>query len=225
MANIDVFFDWFYSAFADKETFEQKANELHEEVCNTTGGWASPGKIEILHNALLCMDDNEQYLEIGSYTGRSLAGALRLNTKLAQVIDPFDLFLPDGVDIHNAWKETISKFNVDDRVTLHKTFAHTFNEELPSIGVCYFDGDHDSGHTYEALKKFEKHLSDRAIVIVDDYYLFGGYAQKPYPGYSVVIDNPVEVETNRWIDETPEAQLIALLPWENCSALIRYERN
>ena len=169
------------------------------------------------------MSDPEQYLEIGSYVGRSLVGALKYNNKRAQVIDPFELFLPDGLAIYDTWERTIQAHGVADRVTLHKTLCQSFDGVLPPIGVFYYDGDHDSGHTYEGLKRFERYLSHEAIIIVDDYNIFGGHGQRAYSGHEVVIDRPVKVDVDRWLAENKHAQLIDIMPWENQSAVISWK--
>jgi predicted O-methyltransferase YrrM len=221
MARVNDFLDWFCSNTISD--LEQEAQRF-QEVVSKTDGWASCGKLLVLNQAVSYLEDGEQYLEIGSYCGRSIAGTLLGNNAQAQVIDPFELFLPDGLSIYSRWHKAITDFGVADRVKLHKTLSANFHEQLPPIGVAYFDGDHDSGHTYESLKQFEPYLADKAIVICDDYFLFGGYHQKPFPGHQVVVQHPVQVDVERWLLETPSATLICLLPWEQSSALIRYER-
>lgn len=223
MVNIDKFFSWFDQSTRDIQKFEAESRLMYQEICEQTHGWASAMKCNILHNALLCLENDEQYLEIGSYTGRSLVGALINNDKLAQVIDPFELFLPDGFQIYTHWKNTIDKYALANRVTLHKALCHQFDKQLPPIGVYYYDGDHDSGHTYEGLKKFERCLTDKAIIVVDDYRIFGGHGQRPYPGHQVIIDLPVKHDVDRWLSENKCATLVAITPWENHSAIIRYE--
>lgn len=226
MAKINQFFDWYEQHVRDRLKFEEESRPIYQQLCEQTHGWASAMKCNVLHNALLAMDDHEQYLEIGSYTGRSLVGALLHNDKLAQVIDPFELFLPDGLAIYKNWFDTIHKYGVANRVTLHKKLCHDFNTNfLPPIGVYYYDGDHDSGHTYEGLKRFENVISRNAIVLVDDYKIFGGHGQRSFPGHQYVTQNPVQVDVDRWLQETPHAKLIDIMPWENHTAVIRYEAN
>jgi hypothetical protein len=222
--NTDTFIDWLSSRMSDVSGFEWASEVLFDHICDRTSGWASPCKLAILNYALSLLGDGEEYLEIGSYTGRSIVGALTGNNKLAQVIDPFELFLPDGAFIYTEWLKTVTDFDVFNRITLHKTLCQNFDGDLPPIGVYYYDGDHDSGHTYEGLKKFEKYLADKALIIVDDYSIYGGPAQRPYPGHRMINQNPVEVDVHRWLDETPNAILINILPWENRSAVISYER-
>lgn len=222
MANTKKFAEWLSNY--NKEELTKHAVEKYQHIAESTHGWASAQKMYILHHALMCMDDDEQYLEIGTYTGRSLVGSLINNDKLAHVIDPFELFLPDGLVIFNHWTETVEKYGVRNRITLHKSLCQNFNDDLPKIGVCYFDGDHDSGHTYEALKKFEKYLADDAIVICDDYKLFGGSIQKPYPGHKYILDFPVKHDVDRWLNENPRYKMIDILGWENHSAVIIYRR-
>ncbi len=226
MANIDLFASWLHAVMHDIQALETEAANRHSKICNSTAGWASPSKMHILDIALRLMAPGEEYLEIGSYTGRSITGALHLNDKRAQVIDPFGLFLPDGDFIQGEWEKTVKAFGVRDRITLHKTLCHNFQAALPPIGVFYYDGDHDSGHTYEGLKRFEQYLSPQAIIIVDDYMIYGGHAQRAYPDHETIIANPVQIDVDRWLIETADrTKLISVLPWENQSAVILYERN
>lgn len=222
---ISEFCNWLFSSVSDQQAFEEESHRLYRPVLENTKGWASAQKIHILNKALSFMEEGEQYLEIGSYCGRSLVGALDNNDSLAQVIDPFELFLPDGLVIYGHWQEAVSRFGCGDRITLHKALCNEFTGDLPPIGVFYYDGDHDSGHTYEGLKRFEDRLTDNAIIIVDDYSILGGYGQTPYPGHRMDPHRPVQTDTDRWVNENPFAELIAILPWEQESAVIRYERN
>jgi len=174
------------------------------------------------------LNQDEQYLEIGTYCGKSLVAALYKNYAKAQVIEPFEKHLPDGVHIRSKWVENISRFGLgsENRVTLHNEKCEQFDGDLPEIGVFYYDGNHDSGHTYEALKKYEKYLADNAIIIVDDYYIGGGDAQTPYPGYDVVDGHPVKVDTDRWVSENQDkARIVWIMPCENHQAVILYRRN
>lgn len=172
MARVDQFKDW-YKAYRGSSSWQLAGSEEDQaewnEYIKNTGGWCSAGTLRLLNYAVShCLLDDEQYLEIGTYCGRSLCGALRNNDVLAQVIDPFDLFLPDGKRIREAWEIAINRFDVHDRVTLHRAFAEQFDGDLPKIGVYYYDGSHEVSDSYKNLVLFERFLADEAIVIVDD---------------------------------------------------------
>jgi hypothetical protein len=227
MAKTAEFFDWFHKAFADRESFDEYAKFAFCDVFENTGGWASLGKLYVLHTAMTHLDreTKEEYLEIGTYCGRSLIGALWHNDARAQVIDPFELFLPDGERIYKGWKKAIDSYNIGERITLHKVLCQDFEGNLPPIGVFYYDGNHDSGHTYEGLKRFVSYLADKAIILIDDYMIPGGNAQSVFPGYNLDVSTPVKTDVDKWLSENPDATLEAILPWEHQTALIRYERN
>jgi predicted O-methyltransferase YrrM len=221
MKRLDEFFVWLDQGF---DSIAEQAETRYRNLAESTAGWASPGKMLILNTAIQMMDPDEEYLEIGSYVGRSLIGALEGHDRRAQVIDPYDLFLPDGIHIFEQWDRNTREFGVQDRVTLHKQFSEQFSKSLPPIGVAYFDGDHDSGFTYETLKNMEHYLSDQCLIICDDYLIDIG-TPRSYPGHPVNAPHPVKVDVDNWVAECPHAEFVCQLPWENVSAVIRYERN
>ena len=206
------------------EAMKPRFAREHEEV----GGWCPYGSMGVLNYGLThCLEpsENEHYLEIGSYVGRSLCGALQGNVALAHVIDPFEFFLPDGLKIRESWERNIKAFGVMDRVTLHKILCQNFADELPPIGFYFYDGDHDSGHTYEGLKKFMPFLADRAIIGVDDYKIYGGHQQNPFPGHAYDINYPVESDCDRWAKENSDTVTrIGYTPWLNGQVWYEYRR-
>lgn len=217
MCKIDKFFQWLQTT-PDVSAFQTQID--------TVAGWGPSELLAALNFAnTYCLEANEEYLEIGTYCGRSLAGALQGNACVANVIDPFDKHMPDGDYIFSLFQDTIKRYEIGDRVKVHKMFCHEFDASLNSIGVFMYDGDHDSGHTYEGLKRFEKYLSKEAIIIVDDYYIFGGDGQKAYPGHAIVREQPVKVDTDRWIEENKDKIVFTkITPWSNRQMIIGYRR-
>jgi predicted O-methyltransferase YrrM len=155
----------FFNKWRNEEFFAPR-DWSHLSLIN---GWTDPRALTMLNIAVSeFMEDNEQYLEIGTYCGKSVCAALWANDKRAQVIDAFSLVMPDGDAIEDAWRRNVSEQGVAGRTTLHKTFSQSFKRELPPIGVYYYDGSHEWGMTYRGLVDFEQFLADRAIIIVDD---------------------------------------------------------
>lgn len=192
-------------------------------------GWCNPQQGAVLNHAVsCCLEEDESYLEIGSFCGKSLVAALANNEAKAYVIDPQNLVVSDS-DTESAWNQTVDAYGVRNRVTLYRTLSQYFNEYLPPIGVFYVDGDHDAGHTYECLVKFAPYLTDRAIIIVDDYNLHmdtsitGPYEQKPYPGYSKS-STPVKEDVDQWLNDTKGTDLLSVSPWHTSQAYILFER-
>jgi len=221
MTDTSGFTSWFASEFPDKETFEANF-ETFASIQDATHGWAAKGLMYVLNRALSFMDDNEDYLEIGTYGGRSVIAALKDNNRIAHVIDPF---MVTGEAVRPSWFAQTKAFGIRDRICLHEVLAEEFDAELPPIGVFFYDGNHDSGHTYEALKKFEPFLADRAIIIVDDFGIHGGNNQTAYPGHRIS-PKPVTTDTERWLTENRDkATLFTVTPWSYEQAIITYERN
>lgn len=221
MANVQDFQQWFTSHYCDKEGFAKSSREF-QCVQDATRGWAANGLMYILNAASSFLDDDEEYLEIGTYGGRSLIAALRDNDRRAQVIDPFVNTAPQ---VRVGWEQAIDQFGMRDRVTLHEAFAEQFSDDLPKIGLFFYDGNHDSGHTYEGLKRFEPFLSDKAIIIVDDYMITATPIQDTFPGHHAQ-PYPVQSDTDRWLRENQQtAKLLTVTPWTFQQAIICYERN
>ena len=152
--------DWNWGDATDKERWS------HLDLIN---GWTDPGALTMLNTIVRdFFQPGDNYLEIGTYCGKSLCGALQDNQGEAQVIDPFGLVLPDGDAIEAAWRRNVAAQGVNDRVQLHRSTSQSFAGKLPLIGLYYYDGSHEVGDTYHGLTTFEHHLSDRAIIIVDD---------------------------------------------------------
>lgn len=188
------------------------------------GGWCVPQTMFLLNVAISFLEEDEYYLEIGSYCGKSVIAALDDNSRPAIVIEAFEKHLPDGANIRRIWNENVNKFGIRDRILLINEDCNQFEGWLPPIGLFYFDGNHDSGYTYEGLKRFEKYLSDQAIIIVDDYNIVGGTEQKIYPGYSIA-EYPVKTDVNNWIQNNSKAKLIHITDWLNGQAIITYDRS
>ncbi len=67
-------------------------------------------------------------------------------------------------------------------------------------------------------------LSDRAIIIADDYVIPGGNKQECYEGYDPH-PFPVQNDVDRWLSENKEeAELMYITPWSWKQAVILYER-
>ena len=127
MANIGKFIDYIETinhAQSCGMIFESEFNDPKYEKIN---GWCAPETMRILNYAVSeCLEEKEQYLEIGSYCGKSLIAALSGNDKKAQVIEAFELHLPDGKYIKSLWNKNIDEFGVRDRITLYEADANHF---------------------------------------------------------------------------------------------------
>lgn len=187
-------------------------------------GWCPVELMTVLNDVVTRMPNGEQYLEIGTFCGRSLAAALKGNQARAIVIDPLDLWTQNGF-IWEIFAKTLANFGLNSRVTLYQEKSETFSEDLPKIGVFFYDGSHDSGHTYESLNKYLPFLADKSTIIVDDYNIFGGEGQVVYPGHELDLNIPVKIDTERWIREHKDIIFaVTYTNWLNGQAIIHIKK-
>ncbi len=220
MADINRFADYFYDEILGNKEFEKKAGVKFARIDSSVGGWSCPAILQMLNFANTCLEVDEEYLEIGTYCGKSLAGALFTNEVRAQVIDNFW----EGEKLESVWNDTLNRFNLRQRISFYKTNAEKWEGSMPRIGVFFYDGCHDSGHTYEALKKYKQYLADRAIVIVDDYFIYGGNQQLVFPGHALDIERPVKTDVDRFCKEDKEFNLLGFTVWGQQQAVLTFDR-
>ncbi|MCI0560216.1 MAG: class I SAM-dependent methyltransferase [Nitrososphaera sp.] len=185
-------------------------------------GWAAAGLMYVLNHAIThCLASDESYLEIGTYAGRSLIGGLKDNAATAHVIDNFW----DSPTLRSTFEDNLRLFGVRDRVTLHAVDAESFDAVLPKIGVFLYDANHDRGYTHFNLKRFERYLSDEAIVIVDDLKIEAGVGHKCMNGYSMQSRHPVLDDVQQWCAENQYSVTpLAMTPWTFGQAIMLYRR-
>lgn len=185
-------------------------------------GWAAVGLMHILNYAITnCLASDESYLEIGTYAGRSLISGLKDNTATAHVIDNFW----DSSTLKSTFESNLRLFGLNDRVTLHAVDAESFDLALPKIGVFLYDANHDRGYTHFNLGRFEKYLSDEAIIIVDDIKIEAGVGHKCMDGYCMQSKYPVLDDVQQWCAENQYSVTpLAMTPWTFGQAIMLYRR-
>lgn len=144
---------------------------LGEESVMTT-----PSVMHLLNRACLALEDDETYLEIGTYRGSTLIGALLDNDAKAVVIDDRSEPLhSDGRIDSEEWRRFVRLFYMQSRISLHEMryqefFERCRAESSPKIGVAFLDGfNQDHKETYAMLELITPYLADNAVVIMDDY--------------------------------------------------------
>jgi len=206
------------------KAIEQAPLGLKFVLPDEVAGWCPIELGSVLGTLLLSGD--RKYLEVGTFCGRSLIYALRTNKNTkAYVIDP----LLDSMKVANSnvwlhWSKNVVDYEIKDQITLYRERIEHFQGEIKDIDIAFVDGNHDSGHTYEALKKVQNYLADNAIIIVDDYEIFGGPGQTPFPGYEVDLEKPVKTDVHKYLADTPEVTVIAYTPWLNSQIYLHFQR-
>ncbi len=168
-----------FKAALDANTF---AAEHLQPICDDIDGMCNIETLAMINFALThCMDEQEKYLEVGTWKGRTVVAALQQNDKNAIVIDPLTYD-----DSSVVFYENVKKYGLSDRVTMHQNFWENckLDESFANIGVYFYDGDHGDNASYCGLQGFLPHLSDQAILIVDDLKMA-----------------PVKADMDRWIKD------------------------
>lgn len=135
-------------------------------------GMSTPHSLTLLNEAVRHLGPDEYYLEVGSYRGRSLIGAM-----LGSEHDRFvaiENFREFGVPLDIAEQivhRTLREWGVRDRVQFLRGEAFTMLPQgvVPGpVGVYFYDGAHSRLAQYLGLAVAEPWLADNALVIVDD---------------------------------------------------------
>lgn len=142
-----------------------------QDVVDSTEGMSTAHSLTVLSLAVSGLGADEIYLEVGSYRGRSLIGALRHNPEVHAIgIENFGEF-DAGAAAKASLETALQSAGVADRVRLIYVDAFAFlaraEFEAP-VGVYFYDGVHSAYGQYAGLGLAERHLADHAIVIVDD---------------------------------------------------------
>jgi predicted O-methyltransferase YrrM len=178
-------------------------------VVDDVPGMATESKLALLNLAASCLEPGEAYLEVGSFKGLSLIGAMLGNQDGG--FYAVENFLEFNLDAGATRAELLG--NLDrwvDRRRLRLLEGDCFRllrrERLleAPVGVYFYDGAHGRLPHYLALGVAERWLADRALVVVDDAsWPMVARATERYlanhPGYQLLFDLPAEREEDpRW---------------------------
>lgn len=140
------------------------------DLCPDVEGKLSLKKQQLLNLAYHLLPENEAYLEIGTYQGKSLLSALIGNPlRPTFACDNFSEFDVNSLAITQA---NLRSYGLADAVTFYDCdFREILTpDRLPvPIGLYFYDGAHDEESQYLAIKKIEPFLADEALVLVDDW--------------------------------------------------------
>jgi protein O-GlcNAc transferase len=149
-----------------------------DDVIAAVPNLAEENVLALLNLAASLLAPGESYVEVGSYFGASLIGAMRGNEGDFVAIDRFR-FGPlevKGVELPAASRagleEKLREFG-EERATILEGDAFEVIEGGAlgerRVGVYYYDGAHDYDAQMRGLRAIEPWLADEALVVVDDY--------------------------------------------------------
>jgi predicted O-methyltransferase YrrM len=187
---------------------EHPVDRRFRAVLADVPGMATEHKLALLNLAAAHLEPGEAYLEVGSFKGLSLIGAMLGNAgRPFYAIENFLEFNPDGraraeLEANLArWVEPgRARLLEGDCFDLLRSGAGL---EEP-VGVYFYDGAHGRLPHYLALGVAEPWLADRALVVIDDAsWPIVARATDRYvaahPGYRLLFDLAADHEEDpRW---------------------------
>ncbi len=153
----------------DTDPIDPQWAELATEVAGYTG----PNELAVLQLAAAVMPEQEAYLEVGTFKGRSLCAAVQGNAdKSFFVMENFLEFGMQGEQARGELMDNLARYAADARVELlegdcFRLMAEPGRLDRP-VGVYFYDGEHTLLSHYLALAVVEPLLADEALVLVDD---------------------------------------------------------
>jgi len=144
------------------------------DVLDHVQAMTTPSNMHVLNVAVQCLAPEECYLEVGTWRGGTLIGALLGNEAQGIAIDNDTMDEHDGDDPRLSsvvWRENMARFGIQDRTTYIDATVPAAWETLdaPPVGVYLFDGDKSTEDAaYAGLAGIVPHLAPEALIVVDD---------------------------------------------------------
>lgn len=136
-------------------------------------GYTSSNELAVLNLAARLLPDSEAYLEVGTFKGRSLCGAVRgLRGTRLYAMENFMEFGMAGEQAREELHRNLERYAGDAQVELLEgdCFALMTQPAVLDrpVGAYFYDGEHTLLSHYLALAVVEPLLADEALVLVDD---------------------------------------------------------
>jgi predicted O-methyltransferase YrrM len=129
--------------------------------------------IGVLQRFGALLNDNECYLEVGVYRGKSLLSVAKtIVGKHAYGIDNFSQFDSEGKN-REIIKQQKKKYNIDNCTLIDADFEEAFEKledylKKKKIGLYFVDGPHDYRSQLMCLLLAKPFLADDAIIVIDN---------------------------------------------------------
>lgn len=178
------------------------------EILDHVQAMTTPSVMHLINQAVRCMGAEEVYLEVGTWRGATLLGALVGNNARGIAIDNDTMDEHDGDErsSREVWAENMARFGMTSRTRyIDGSVPAVWGalEGIPPVGVYLFDGDKSTEEAaYEGLEGVIPFLSNQALILVDDantvqirralHEFFRRHFRHSYP----IIDMPTP--TNCW---------------------------
>ncbi len=149
----------------------------YKDVMEHVQGMSTPSTMHLLNLAVRCLAPDECYLEVGTWRGRTLIGALLGNDAYGVAIDDDSMNEHDGDDAlsYNVWEGNICAFGMTERAeyvngSIPDVWTQLIlNRDHEPVGVYFFDGDKSTEDAaYAGLAGAIPFLADEALIFADD---------------------------------------------------------
>jgi len=202
--DLDAFSAKLSDLFAGDPLAGQPVARRFSAVVDDVPGMATESKLALLNLAAAHLGDGEAYLEVGSFKGLSLVGAMLDNPgRRFYAMENFLEFNLDGRALREELLGNLRRWVDLDQLELLEGDCFELLRRpgilREPVGVYFYDGAHGRLPHYLALGVAEPWLADRALVVVDDAswpivtratdrYL------RAHPGYRLLFDLAAEHE-------------------------------
>ncbi len=172
--DLDAFSAKLRDLFAGDPRAGRPVDRRFRAVVDDVPGMATESKLALLNLAAAHLGDGEAYLEVGSFKGLSLIGAMLDNP--GRRFYTMESFLEFNLDARALREELLGNLRrwVDlDQLELLEGDCFELLRRRPGVlrepvGAYFYDGAHGRLPHYLALGVAERWLADRALVVVDD---------------------------------------------------------
>jgi predicted O-methyltransferase YrrM len=135
----------------------------------------TPSTMELLNAACRHLGPGECYLEVGTWRGATLIGALLGNDAVGYAIDNDAMIEHNGdqQQSRDVWRRNVKRHGVASRAhyvdaSTPGVYEHNPTEGMP-VGLFFYDGDKSSDDAaYDSLSGALILLADEAIIVIDD---------------------------------------------------------
>lgn len=164
--------------FDDFPRSEAPRGRRFDDVIGGIPNLATENVLALLNLAASLLEPGESYVEVGSYYGASLIGAMRGNHGDFVAIDRFSFAVPEvrGRPLPRASRagleESLSRFGATEATILEgDAFELIEGGALGDrkVGVYYWDGPHDYDGQLRGMRAVEPWLAPEALILIDDY--------------------------------------------------------
>jgi len=165
--------------FDDFPRSEHPRGRRFDDVIEAIPNLAEENVLALLNLAASLLGTGESYVEVGTYYGASLIGAMRGNEGRDFVA--IDLFSFGATEVKGrklpaasraGLEENLRRFGLEGATILEGDAFEVIEGGALSdrrVGVYYYDGPHDCESQVRGLRSIEPWLADEALLVVDDH--------------------------------------------------------